>query len=347
MAVPPQISAPQPEQLPGPRARIYKAGRERGQGKDTEVWAGVDVSKQWLDVACEDAVEVRRFENDVRGIARLLHWLRERGVTAAVVEATGGYERAVAVAADQEGIQVARVNPRQVREFARATGKLAKTDAIDARVLAAFGARLIPATTAPASEEASEFADLVARRRQLKEMVGAERNRAQLASPSVRRRIEAHVRWLEEELRAVEQELERRVAADPERRERAALLLGVPGVGDVLTRTLLAELPELGRLRGRQLAALVGVAPLNRDSGTFRGRRSTWGGRASVRAALYMAALVGTRYNADLRAYYRRLVERGKPKKLALVACMRKLLLILNAMLRDRQPWRASVIAGV
>lgn len=311
------------------------------------MWAGVDVAKRHLDVACDGSDEVRRFANDQAGIARLLRWLGSQAVTAFVVEATGGYERALLEAAARADLPATRVNPRQVRDFARATGRLAKTDAIDARVLAAFGARLTPAPTLHTGEEQSELADLVARRRQLQGMVVAERNRLRLASPATRDRIAAHIEWLEQELREVEEELDQRIVTDPERQARAALLSGVPGVGPVLTRTLLAELPELGRLEGRQLAALVGVAPLNRDSGAYRGRRTTWGGRAPVRAALYMAALVGTRYNSTLRRTYRRLVDRGKAKKLALVACMRKLLIILNAMIRDHQPWREPSIVGV
>ena len=305
----------------------------------SEVWAGVDVAKRHLDVALDGRHEVRRFTNDEAGIARLLRWLRPHAPAAVVVEATGGYERALLSAAEGAGLHAVRVNPRQVRDFARATGQLAKTDAIDARVLAAYGGLLRPPATLHSDDAQAALAALTARRRQLREMVGAERNRAQLAQPAVRRSIEAHIGWLEEELAAVEAELEARVALDPERSGRAALLRSVPGVGPVLTHTVLADLPELGRLGGRQAAALVGVAPLNRDSGMLRGRRTTWGGRAPVRAALYMAALVGTRFNPVLRAYYQRLLAAGKPKKLALVACMRKLLVVLNAILRDGRPW--------
>lgn len=304
-----------------------------------EVWAGVDVAKQHLDVALEGKGEVRRFANDEAGSVRLLAWLQAHAGARVVVEATGGYERLLLAAAARAGIPAARMNPRQVRDFARATGRLAKTDALDAAVLAAFGARLHPAPTPPADEGQTALAAQVARRRQLKEMVVAERHRAGMAPPAVRAGIERHLQWLEQEVAAVEAELDQQVAADAGRRTRAALLQSVPGVGPTVARALLAGLPELGVLRGRQLAALVGVAPLNRDSGQLRGRRMVWGGRAPVRAALYMAALVGSRHNPVLRDYYRRLVNAGKAKKVALVACMRKLLVILNAIVRDGRPW--------
>lgn len=303
------------------------------------VWAGVDVAKRDLDVALEGASTVERFANDEAGIARIVAWLRMQQPDGVVVEATGGYERKLVRAASRAGLRLSVVNPRQVREFARATGRLAKTDAIDARVLARFGGRLEPAGTVLADEAHTEFAALVARRRQLQEMQVMERNRLQHASRATRARIEAHVGWLAQELAAVEAELEVDTAADPERAALAALLRSVPGVGPVLTYTLLAAFIELGMVNTRQAAALAGLAPLNRDSGTLRGRRTVWGGRAAVRAALYMSALVATRHNPVLRSFYRRLLAAGKPKKVALVACMRKLLVILNAMVRDRRPW--------
>lgn len=311
------------------------------------IWAGVDVAKQHLDAAIDGERDVRRFANDEAGNASLLVWLRACGVTAVVLEATGGYERLLLAVTGSAGMPAARVNPRQVRDFARATGQLAKTDAIDARVLAAFGARLQPTVVVQADEGQAELAAQVARRRQLQAMIVAERNRAAMARPSVRQQIERHLRWLEEELAAVEAALDQQVIVDDGRRERAGLLQSVPGVGPVLIRTLLAELPELGGLHGRQLAALVGVAPLNRDSGMMRGRRTVWGGRAPVRAALYMCALVGSRYNPVLRRFYQRLLEAGKPKKVALVACMRKLLTILNAIVRDARPWDTAHVAAL
>jgi transposase len=313
---------------------------------DGAVWAGVDVAKHHLDVAVEDAANVVRFSNDAIGIGRVLDWIRAREATGVVVEATGGYERALLAAARDGGVAVSVANPRQVREFARATGRLAKTDAIDARVLAHFGSRLEPASTLLADDQQAAFTALTARRRQLQEMLGAERNRLQQVPAGLRARIARHIGWLEQELADVEAELDSRIVADPAQAARAEVLRSVPGVGPVLTYTLLADFSALGTLDAKQAAALAGVAPLNRDSGTFRGRRVTWGGRSSVRAALYMAALVGTRYNPVLRAFYQRLLAAGKPKKLALVACMRKLLVILNAMVRSGQPWDPAHIAA-
>jgi transposase len=306
---------------------------------DTAVWAGVDVAKAHLDLAVEGWAETQRSSNDDTGITCAVAWLRARQPAGIVVEATGGYERPLVLALTEAGLPVSVVNPRQVRDFARATGQLAKTDALDAQLLARFGGRLAPAPTLLTGQSQDDFAALVARRRQLQEMLTAERNRLQLVPRSARRSVQAHIGWLEQELAAVEQELEAHIAADPAQAERAALLRSVPGVGPVLTHTLLADFTELGSLDGKQAAALAGVAPLNRDSGTLRGRRTVWGGRAPVRAALYMAALVGTRYNPVLRSHYQRLLAAGKAKKLALVACMRKLLVILNAIVRSGRPW--------
>ena len=305
---------------------------------DTAVWAGIDVAKAHLDLAVEGAVGTQRFSSDETGVTSAVDWLRARQPAGIVVEATGGYERPLLLALAEAGLPVSVVNPRQVRDFARATGRLAKTDALDAQLLARFGGRLVPAPTLLADQSQDDFAALVARRRQLQEMLTAERNRLQSVPRSARRSVQAHIGWLEQELAAVEQELEAQIAADPAQAERAALLRSVPGVGPVLTQTLLAHFTELGSLGGKQAAALAGVAPLNRDSGTLRGRRTVWGGRAPVRAALYMAALVGTRYNPVLRGY-QRLLAAGKAKKLALVACMRKLLVILNAIVRSGVAW--------
>lgn len=305
-------------------------------------WAGVDVSKGHLDVSVGEGGDVRRFRNDAAGIAALLAWVGGHEVAGVVCEATGGYERGLVSAAQGRVPVMARVNPRQVRDFARATGQLAKTDAIDARVLAAYGSRLTPPATLAADAVQRAQAARVVRRRQLQGMLTAERNRLAQAEAVVSAQIVAHIAWLEEQVATLERELERAASADPQYAAGAALLRTVPSVGPVVAHTLLTELPELGRLSGQELAALVGVAPLNRDSGMLRGRRSVWGGRAPVRAVLYMAALVGSRRNAVLRAFYTRLVGAGKPKKVALVACMRKLLVILNAIVRSGRPWDAS-----
>lgn len=307
------------------------------------VRAGIDVSKARLDVFVGPAGAAFAVVNDEEGIERLVARLaQEEGATLVVLEATGGFERPVAAALVAAGVPVALVNPRQARDFARATGRLAKTDRIDAEILARFAEAVRPEPRVVPDEEARAFAEILARRRQVIGMLTAEKNRLGSAtSKPVRKRIETHVRWLEKELSRTDRDLDETIEGSPTWRENEALLRSVPGVGPVLARTLLAEMPELSTLDRKRLAALAGVAPLNRDSGTLRGRRSVWGGRARVRAALYMGALVATRHNPNIRAFYQRLVASGKPKKVALVACMRKLLAILGAVLRHRAPWRS------
>ena len=304
---------------------------------------GIDVSKERLDVCSLPDGGTFSVANDRAGIdeliARLLEGVRPELV---VLEATGKYERPAAVAVAAAGIAVAVVNPRQARDFAKAAGRLAKTDRIDAQVLARFAGAVGPRPSVLPDEEARVLQDILVRRRQLLEMMVAEKNRLQMASEAVARRIAAHVRWLEKELSRVDRELDEAVRESETWRANEELLRSVPGVGPVLARTLLAELPELGTLPRRRLCALVGVAPFNRDSGTFRGKRQVWGGRAPVRAALYMGALVATRHNPLIREFYERLLAAGKPKKVALVACMRKLLSILNAVMRDRVPWHSA-----
>lgn len=312
-------------------------------------FAGIDVSKDHLDLALRrdeqqvetERIETRRFARTDAGIDRLTAFVAEAEPERVVVEATGGYERAVAAALAAAGVPVAVVNPRQVRDFARASGRLAKTDRIDAGVLARFAERMRPEVRPLASAERQALQALVARRRQLIEMKTAEANRLETApSEAVRRDIEAHLRFLDERLAEAESRLDEAVEASPIWREDERLLCSVPGVGKATARVLLAELPELGEASRREIAKLVGVAPLNCDSGRRRGRRSTWGGRASVRTALYMAALVATRHNRRLRRFYERLLDRGKAKKVALVACMRKLLIWLNAMMKTGTAWK-------
>ena len=310
---------------------------------ESRYYVGVDVSKERLDVALRPAGGGRCwFANDPAGIDGLLsHLLKERRPALVVLEASGGYERPAAAALAAAGLPVAVLNPRQARDFAKATGRLAKTDALDAESLARFAEAVRPEPRVLPGEEALLLKEVLDRRRQLLSMLVAENNRlSATASEPLRRRIRAHVRWLEKEISRTDRELEEAIEASPTWRENEALLRSVPGVGPVLARTLLAELPELGTLTHRRLSALVGVAPFNFDSGAFRGRRMVWGGRSRVRATLYMAALVASRHNPAVRAFYERLVEAGKPKKVALVACMRKLLSILNAVMRDRVPWR-------
>jgi transposase len=306
---------------------------------------GIDVAKAELVIAARPSGERWTVANDERGVRTLLDRLTHERPELIVLEATGGYELLVVAALAAAALPVVVVNPRQVRDFARATGQLAKTDRIDAAILALFADRVRPVVRPIADEAAHELEALLARRRQLLEMLQAEKNRqGQVFGRSqrlVKKSLKAHITYLERELRIADTDLGAMVRESPAWRERDDLLQSVPGVGPVLSLTLLADLPELGRLTRREIAKLVGVAPLSRDSGTFRGRRFVQGGRATVRAVLYMAALVATRRNAVIRAFYQRLIAVGKPKKLALVACMRKLLTMLNVIVRTHTPWRA------
>jgi transposase len=315
---------------------------------DPGVVVGIDVSKAQLDVARYPATEAWSVPNAAEGIAALVRRLRVLAPALIVLEATGGYERAVVAALAAAGLPLVVANPRQIRAFARAVGQGAKTDHLDAVVLARFGAQVQPVPRPLLSAQAQALDALLTRRRQLLEMLTAEKNRAAAAPPAaVRRGLTQHIRWLEHQVRDVDGELGALIEASPVWRAQDDLLQSVPGVGPVVSRTLLGELPELGRLTHKQIAALVGVAPLARDSGTWRGRRGVSGGRAPVRTALYMAAVTAARHNPAIRAFYLRLRAAGKPAKVALVACMRKLLTILNAMLRAGTYWRAPVLDTV
>jgi transposase len=302
-------------------------------------FVGIDVAQAWLDLCCRPGGAPQRQPNDEAGISALVESLRPVPPQLIVVEATGGLERPLVAALAAAGLPVAVVNPRQAREFARATGQLAKTDAIDAAVLAQFAEAVKPAVRPLADEQQQELAGLVARRRQLVQMLVSEKNHLTSAAAAVRPGVRAHISHLEGLLRELDRDLDQVITNSPIWQAKADLLRGVKGVGPVLRRVLVAELPELGRLSRQQIAKLVGVAPLNRDSGTQRGRRSCWGGRAPVRTTLYMATLVATRWNPVIQTFYQRLLARGKPKKLALTACMRKLLTILNAMVKHNTPW--------
>ncbi len=259
------------------------------------------------------------------------------------MEATGSYEAPLAAELGVAGVPTAVVNPRQIRDFARSVGMLAKTDILDARIIARFAATVQPIPRPVPDIEAQELGAIIARRRQVVEMLTAEKNRLGTAMKAVKPHIQAHIAWLEKELDDINTSLRQKVKDSPIWREKDELLQSVPGVGPNLSITLLAEMPELGTSNRKQAAALVGVAPLNRDSGTLRGKRTSWGGRKTVRNALYMATLVATRYNPVIRAFYQRLCASGKPKKVALTACMRKLLTILNAMLKNRTTWNSEV----
>lgn len=316
---------------------------------EDKVYVGIDVAKASMDVAVHQSQQRWSFSNDDEGIREAVCCLKELAPALIVMEATGGIELPLAAALAAAGLPVAVVNPRQVRDFARATGKLAKTDAIDAQVIAHFAAALKPTPHPLPGAQAQEFDALLTRRRQVVEMLTAEKNRLSSApSKAVREHIKAHIGWLERELANINSDLGRRVRQSPVWREKDALLRSVPGVGPVLSFTFLADLPELGALDRKQIAALVGVAPLNQDSGSMRGKRAIWGGRATVRATLYMSALAATRYNPVIRAFYRRLCAAGKAKKVALTACMRKLLTILNAIVKHQTPWKYgdSLIMG-
>ena len=303
------------------------------------VFVGLDVSKATLDVALRPTGEGWQVVNAEAGIAALVARLRARKPALLVCEATGGFERPVIVALAAAGVPVVVANPRQVRDFAKATGQLAKTDRIDAGILALFAERVRPQPR-PLADEAAHLLDaLLTRRRQLLEMVVAEKNRLGFAPRPLHRGIQQHMRWLEHQLDDVTGELAAQIEASPVWRAQDDLLQSVPGIGPIVSAVLLGELPELGSLSHKQIATLVGVAPLARDSGTLRGKRMIWGGRAPVRTALYLAALCGRRWNPQLQVFYERLVGAGKPKKVALIACARKLLTILNAMVRDNARW--------
>jgi len=303
------------------------------------LYIGIAVSKATLDVASLPDGETWTVTTDDAGTAALLARLLPVHPHLIVLEATGGFEAAAVAALAKLGLPVVVVNPRQVRDFAKAMGRLAKTDAIDALTLALFGERVRPAVR-PLPDETTQLLNaLWTRRRQLLEMLTAEKNRLGFARGPVKRDITTHIRWLEKRLADVDGDLTATSAASPAYQAQEELLRSVPGVGRVTALTLLGKLPELGRLSRREIAALVGVAPLNHDSGTWRGKRFVWGGRAPVRAALYMAAFVGMRHNPTLRRFAERLQAAGKPFKVAATACMRKLLTILNAMVRHQQPW--------
>jgi len=305
-------------------------------------YIGIDVAKAQLDLAVRPSGAQWVTTNDEAGIGEVLARVQPLQPTLIVLEATGGREIPVAAALAAAGLPVAVVNPRQVRDFARAIGQLAKTDALDAAVLARF-AELVRPTPRPLPDaQTQELAALLARRRQLVSMLSAERQRLDTAVPALRPHLQRHIAWLEQELSQWEGTLRERVQGSPLWREREDLLRSVPGIGPTTAFTLLAELPELGQLNRKAIAALVGVAPFNCESGSLRGRRIVWGGRARVRSALYMAALVASRHHPVIRAFYERLCDAGKPKKLALTACMHKLLTVLNALVQHHTPWRLS-----
>ena len=311
------------------------------QTEDT--FLGIDVSKTALDLARWGQKEVKQFANDADGIAAMVEMLSsETAVTLIVVEASGGFERAMVTELAAASLPIVVVNPTRVRNFARAKGQLAKTDKIDARMIADFGQAIRPEVRPLGTVEQQLIKALVTRRRQLIDMQTAEKNRRTSINPELLPRLQNHLDWLAAELAELEEELNDWIAQNVHWREKRAGLESVPGVGEVTAFTLLAELPELGTLSRQKIAALVGLAPFNRDSGRFRGRRHIFGGRSDVRSVLYMAALSGIRFNPVLKAFYDRLIAKGKLFKVAITACMRKLLTILNAIVRDETTWQTT-----
>lgn len=310
----------------------------------SQIFVGIDVAKAHLDVALRPSGERWTVANDDDGIPALVTRLQRLAPTLIVLEATGGYQRAVVAALAAAGLPVVVANPRQTRDFAKATGQLAKTDALDARALAHFAEAVRPSPRPVPDAETEALRALLTRRRQLVAMRTAEQNRLANAPPTVHADLQAHIAWLDRRLADLDDTLDTTLRASPVWRERERLYRSVPGIGPGCARALVLELPELGTLSRQCIAALVGVAPFNRDSGTLRGSRSIWGGRARLRATLYMGTLVAVRHNPVLRAFYERLVAVGKAKKVALTACMRKLLTILNAMVKHRTPWQPQEV---
>lgn len=302
-------------------------------------WIGVDVSKRHLDAAARPAGTHKRFANDQEGHAELITWLAQFSDCHVVMEPTGGYERAFVRALLERGVVFSVVNPRQVRDFAKATGKLAKTDTIDAHAIAHFGEAIQPEVRAQPDDATAEIEALLNRRRQLVDMRTMESNRRQLASRPIKLRIEATMKFLNDQIEEIDRELDDQIRKSPRWREHEDLLTSVPGVGPITARTLTAMLPELGTISRKKIAALVGVAPFNHDSGDSGRKRRIRGGRGAVRHVLFMAASVAARFNPVISQVYARLIAAGKAPKVALVACMRKLLTILNAMVRNNQPW--------
>lgn len=312
------------------------------QTNDKAICAGIDVSKKTLDLDCYPHSHRAQFPNDEGGHHALAAKLQQLGPSWVIVEATGGLEMALVSVLASAGLPVAVINPKQARDFAKAIGVLAKTDSVDAAVLARFGDAVKPALRPFKSEDLRQLEEVLTRRRQLVDMLTAEQNRKQQASARMAKEIDEHLEWLKQRIKGADTDLGNAIKASPLWKAKADLLSSIPGVGKVTVSTLLAELPELGTLNRRAISALTGVCPYNRDSGKYRGKRRIWGGRACVRSVLYMATLVAIRFNPILKQTYQRLLEAGKLKKVAIVACMRKLLVTMNAMLRENTMWSAT-----
>ncbi len=309
-------------------------------------YIGIDVCKARLDVAVGQDGPQWSVDNHLVGIGELVERLQPYEPVLIVIESTGGLEHPAFLALGQAGLAVALVNPRRVHKFAEAIGQLAKTDRLDARLLARFAQDVRPAPTPLPKDSDRQLSELLARRKQLLDMLTAEKNRLGTASPAVQPLIEDHLQWLQEHLKALQQEIEQRNQQEPERKAKQTILRSLKGIGPVTAATLSADLPELGQLSKKKIAALVGVAPYNDDTGRHRGKRRIKGGRATVRQVLYMAAVAAARSNPVIQTFYRELLKRGKEKKVALVACMHKMLTILNALVRDHQPWRPPLVSS-
>jgi len=320
--------------------RALRVLKERDMNASPEVFVGIDVSKDRLDVAVRPGGERWSVLNAPPAFEAFIQRIKALSPTLIVVEASGGLEAAVVAELAHAGLAVAVVNPKRVRDFARASGQLAKTDQLDAQVLAHFAEAIRPPRRPLPTADSERLAALVTRRRQIIEMLTAERNRQHTVPSTMRERLAQHIAWLTDEVQALDEELRQFIDHTPTWHATDDLLQSVPGVGPVTAMTLVADLPELGQLDRQEIAALVGVAPMNRDSGHKRGKRRTQGGRAHVRSVLYMAALSASRFNPVIRAFYTNLIQRGKEQKVALTACMRKLLVILNAMVKKQQSWR-------
>ena len=310
---------------------------------DKKQWVGIDVCQKSLDVYIRPQGKLFQETNDEVGISKLVQTLSNIQPELIVLEATGGMEIDAAIKLTQAGLAVAVINPRQARDFAKATGQLAKTDAIDAKVLAHFADAIRPEVRQISDESSRQLEDLVVRRRQISDMITAEKNRRRGKTNSVKASIDKHIEWLEEQLKEIESQIKSAIAINEDWQQKMKLLTSVPGIGEVVAVTLISSLPELGKISHKSISYLVGVAPLNKDSGKFRGKRKIWGGRTKVRCLLYMAALVAVRFNPVIKAFYERLVNKGKLKKVALTACMHKLLIILNAMMKTNSSWKPQI----
>ena len=309
---------------------------------DISRFVGIDVSKDSLDVHIRPEDQQQRFAYDGDGLFALVEMLSQLAPTLIVLEATGGYEQRVVATLAAQQLPVAVVNARRVRDFAKATGQLAKTDRLDAAVLSDFADKLRPAVSALPDESREELRALLVRRRQVVEMITAEKNRQATATKPIRRHIQTHINWLEKRLEEVDNDLSSGIKSSPIWKAKDDILQSAPGIGPTTSTTMLASLPELGSLNRRAIAALVGVAPMNRDSGQWRGRRTVQGGRSSVRITLFMCTLVAIKHNPVIRAFYQRLLAAGKPKMVAITASMRKFLTILNAMVKNNMPWNSD-----